>query len=162
MDVRALYPSLLASTSTKIITEVLTTTDIKIEGINWQEAGKYLAINLNAQEVNDLGLKDLVSTRIKKGGRNPGMTTAEVMGKLFREEGEETPSLFHPPQRSPTPAEKKIILAEVIRIATLAVRNNRTYQFNEETRLQAEESTIGLELAGALARVVMLWWDFLF
>ena len=159
MDVRALYPSLLASTSTKIITEVFMATDIKIEGINWQEAGKYLAINLNAQEVNDLGLKDLVSTRIKKGGRNPGMTTAEVMGKLFREEGEETPSLFHPPQRSPTPAEKKIILAQVIRIATLAVLNNHTYQFNEETRLQAEGSPIGLELAGAMARVVMLWWD---
>ena len=48
MDVRALYPSLLASTSTQIITEVFLETDIKIEGINWQEAGKYLAINLNA------------------------------------------------------------------------------------------------------------------
>ena len=125
----------------------------------WQEAGKYLAINLSAAEIESLGLKEVVSTRIRKGGRSPGMTTAEIMGKLYREEGDETPSLFNPPQRRPTEDEQKTMLAQVIRIATLAVLKNHTYQFNEELRLQTDGSPIGLELAGAMARVVMLWWD---
>ena len=159
MDVRALYPSLLASTSTEIIKEVFMKTDIKIEGINWQEAGKYIAINLSATEINNLGLNEVVCTRIRKGGRSPGMTTAEIMGKLYSEEEDEVPSLFHPPQRRPTASEQKIMLAQVIQIATMAVLKNHTYQFNEQVRLQTDGSPIGLELAGAMARVVMLWWD---
>ena len=42
----------------------------------------------------------------------------------------------------------------------LAVLNNHTYQFeNNEVRLQKDGSPIGLEMAGAMARVVMIWWD---
>ena len=108
-----------------------------VEGINWVETGKYLAINLSKDEINHLGLKEVVSTRAKKGGRSPGMTTAEIMGKLNREEGEEVQSLFNPPMRMPTGREKKIMLAQVLKIAMLAVLNNHTYQFeNNEVRLQ--------------------------
>ena len=102
---------------------------------------------------------EVVSSRAKVGGCHPGMTTAEVMGKLYREEEEEVPSLFHPPRRLPTEREQKILLAQVIRVATLAILQHHTYQFNGEVRLQNDGGPIGLELAGAVARVVMLWWD---
>ena len=45
------------------------------------------------------------------------------------------------------------------RVAMMAVLQNHTYQFNKEARLQSDGGPIGLELAGAMARVVMLWWD---
>ena len=159
MDVSALYPNLLAIPSTQIITEVFMETDITIEGINWEEVGKYLAINLTREEIRNLGLQEVVSSRAKVGGCHPGMTTAEVMGKLYWEEEEEVPSLFHPPKRWPTEREQKILLAQVIRVASLAILQHHTYQFNEEVRLQSDGGPIGLELAVAMARVVMLWWD---
>ena len=160
MDVKSLYPSLLATQSTEIVTEVFMETNLAIEGINWIETGKYLAINLSKDEINQLGLQEVVSTRAKKGGRSPGMTTAEIMGKLNREEGEEVQSLFNPPTRMPTEREKKIMLAQVLKIAMLAVLQNHTYQFeNGKIRLQSDGSPIGLEMAGAMARVVMIWWD---
>ena len=88
------------------------------------------------------------------------MTTAEIMGKLHREDEEEVQSLFNPPKRLPTAREKKILLAQVLKTAMLAVRQNHTYQFeNGLIRLQSDGSPIGLEMAGALARVVMIWWD---
>ena len=87
------------------------------------------------------------------------MTTAEVMGKLYRENEEEEKSLFNPPQRMPTEIEKKTMLAQVIRVAMLAVLKNHTYQFNKEARRQNDGGPIGLEMAGAMARVVMIWWD---
>ena len=93
------------------------------------------------------------------GGRCPGMTTAEIMGKLYREEGEDVQSLFNPPKRQPTDGEKKIMLAQVVRVAMLAVLQNHTYHFNKVARLQSDGGPIGLELAGAMARVVMLWCD---
>ena len=52
------------------------------------------------------------------------------------------------------------MLAQVIRVATLAILQHHTYQFeNGEVRLQSDGGPIGLELAEAIARVVMLWWD---
>ena len=159
-DVRALYPSLLHETTTKIVVKVFFETNIKLEGIDWNQAGKYLAINMSKSEITKLGLEDLVSTRTKSGGAFPCNTTAEVMGKLFREDEEEVISLFHPPHRRPANTqEEKKVLAEVLKIAILAVLKNHTYQFGGEVRLQEEGGPIGLELAGALARVVMLWWD---
>ena len=101
MDVKALYPSLLAIPSTQIIAEVFMETNISIEGVSWLEAGKYLAITLTKEEITHLGLQEVVSTRRRVGGQAPGSTTVEVMGKLYREEGEQTPSLFHPPQQAP-------------------------------------------------------------
>ena len=81
-DVKALYPSLLAKPTTDIIVEAFMEVDVKLEGVDWAEAGKYLAINMSNEEIKVLGLEELVSTRIKSGGAHPGNTTAEVMGKL--------------------------------------------------------------------------------
>ena len=58
--------------------------------------------------------------------------TKEEIRKLYREEEEEVLSLFHPPRRKPTEREKKILLAQVIRVASLASLQHHTYQFNEE------------------------------
>ena len=119
----------------------------------------YLTINLSPNEISELKLDEVVSKRKRAGGRKPGITTAEVMGKLYREEGEDVASLFNPPERSPNEQEKKVILNQVIKIATLAVLDNHSYQFGGDFRLQSEGTPIDLELAGALARVVMIWWD---
>ena len=87
------------------------------------------------------------------------MTTGEVQGRLYPEEGQVT-SKFLPPRRLPRDdQEKRKILAQVIRVAILAILSHHTYQFGGQTRLQKDGSPIGLELAGALARIVMLWWD---
>ena len=82
-----------------------------------------------------------------------------MLGKLYREEDGETNSLFNPPQSRPTEQEEKTILSQVLKIAILAILSKHTYQWNQEVKLQSDGVPIGLEIAGALARVVMLWWD---
>ena len=159
MDVKALYPSLQAIPTTNIVTEVFTEVDMKVEGVDWAEAGKYLALNLSQKEISDLKIGHLVSTRKSKGGRHPGITTAEVLGKLYREEEEEAPTLFHPPRCRPNQYEEKFVLSQVIKISTLAILSMHSYQWNKDVKLQEEGAPIGLEIAGALARIVMLWWD---
>ena len=51
------------------------------------------------------------------------------------------------------------MLGQVIKTATLAILSMHSYQWNEEVKLQQDGAPIGLEIAGALARIVMLWWD---
>ena len=59
MDVKALYTSLMAD-ETAAAREEFENTDIKIEGVNWKEAGKILAISLDKEEIERLGLEELV------------------------------------------------------------------------------------------------------
>ena len=56
----------------------------------------------------------------------------------------------------PTEQEEKTILSQVLKIAILAILSKHTYQWNQEVKLQSDGAPIGLEIAGALARVVML------
>ena len=47
------------------------------------------------------------------------------------------------PKKQPTDGEKKIMLAQVVRVAMLAVLQNHTYQFNKEARVQSDGGPIG-------------------
>ena len=60
MDVKALYTSLMADETAAAIREEFENTDIKIEGVNWTEVGKLLAISLDKEEIERLGLEALV------------------------------------------------------------------------------------------------------
>ena len=74
--------------------------------------GKNLAINLSKAEIHKFGLQEVISPGAKNGGSFPGMTKAESIGKLHREEDEK--SQFNLPQRMPNEEEKKVMLAQVI------------------------------------------------
>ena len=67
MDVKALYPSLLADETAAAFREEFENTDIKIEGVNWAEAGKLLTICLEKREIERLGLEELVCKKKKEG-----------------------------------------------------------------------------------------------
>ena len=75
-DVKALYPSLLAEGTTDIIEEVFMQSELKVEGVDWNEAGKYLTINLSPNEISELKLDEVMSKRRRARGRKPGITTA--------------------------------------------------------------------------------------
>ena len=131
MDVKALYPSLLADETAAAIREEFENVDIKIEGVNWAEAGKLLTICLEKTEIERLGLEELVCKRKKEGkkGRKIGITSAEVMGKLYKEEeNQDVNSLFDPPMRPPTPDEERKVFRNVIELAIVAAVKQHDYQ----------------------------------
>ena len=70
MDVKSLYPSLQAIPTAEIVTKVFTEVDLKIEGVDWAEAGKYLAINLSQKEIKDLKIEHQKEQRWKKSGHH--------------------------------------------------------------------------------------------
>ena len=67
MDVKALYHSLQANETAAAIREEFEEADIKIEEVNWAEAGKLLAICLEKEEIRKLGMEELISRRKKEG-----------------------------------------------------------------------------------------------
>ena len=136
MDVNVLYPGLLADETA--IREEFENTVIKIEGVNWTEAGKLLAICLDKEEIERLGQEELVCRRKKEGnrGRKIGITTAEIMGKLYKEEEkvQDVSSLFDPPSRLPTSDEEKKVFAKVLELMIVSVMKHHVHQFSGRRR----------------------------
>ena len=122
-----------------IFTLQLYNSDIDVN-IDEEELALYLAVTVDRKKLEDLDLGDVVHTRIKSGGRNPGITTKEI---LKRSEKEKTPSLFHLPVRKPTTDESRKMLSLSIEIAIKAAMSEHMYSFNGQIRKQETGGAIG-------------------
>ena len=97
-DVKALYPSLLASASSKIASNMLLDSDLVLLGMDWEEAALYLVLTPSKEESDKMDMSDVMPKRKKVGRTHPGITTAEVRRLL------QTPnnkSLFRKGSRAP-------------------------------------------------------------
>ena len=55
--------------------------------------------------------------------------------------------------------EKKVAVAEMVRIGVICMMNTHTFLWDGRWFLQRKGGPIGLRGTCAVARVVMLWWD---
>ena len=80
----SLYPSLQAEQSAAIVvTLAVRESNLKVEGIHWEEAVLYLALTMAKEKVDEMKLQEVIPAWKKAGGRRrrPGITTNEVKGK---------------------------------------------------------------------------------
>ena len=99
-DVKSLYPSLDGKRCAAIIARLVRESTLVVEDVNWEEAALYIALNLDRNKVEELGLKEVIPAWRRAGGRgrHPGIVTKEVRGPLQEEKDWER-SLFLPPTR---------------------------------------------------------------
>ena len=69
MDVKALYPSMSWEEIIKSVKWIIMRSDMKIENVDWFEAGKYLAVMMTKEEIVEEGLQHVVPKR-EGGQRN--------------------------------------------------------------------------------------------
>ena len=98
----AYYQSYLQQT----VAQIYRDSNFEIQGVNWDEASKYLALLLTPQEIECHGLSEVIHKRKHRRGRPPGITTAEVRQKLHQPASEED-SVFTKPYRSPNKEEER-------------------------------------------------------
>jgi hypothetical protein len=63
------------------------------------------------------------------------------------------------PATKPTNEQELTMMTEALNIGLNTVMKQHTYIHNNEIRVQKKGGAIGLELTGALAQAVMVWWD---
>ena len=78
-DVKALYPSLKVEESAKIIRELIEESPVTIE-TNEVEVSLYLVSNMKEEEIKEAGWSECCHTRVKEGGRRPGMMMDNIVG----------------------------------------------------------------------------------
>ena len=154
MDVKKLYPSITTDTAFSAVEMAVEESNIQFQGMDMREAGKLVRILGEEGEIERRGMDRYIMRRKTEGqGRPP------TLGYLDKKEND---NKWEPPQMQPNIGMKKKITAYMLALLVRLCIKNHFYQKGGVIYYQIEGLPIGLELAGAVAGVVMLIWDRMF
>ena len=151
LDVKALYPSLEIEKTSKICAERVRNSGLKVDGIDWIWATKYIALNWTRQEVNTRGMGVLIPSRKYRMGKNPSVLTISVDDKKERWKMYRHPDTF-------TKEEKSLVLGAMVEIMVQATFKHHFYRWKGEVYRQLKGGPQGLRATGSCAKMVMDDW----
>ena len=153
-DVEALYPSLDAKRCSEIVRDEVMRSSITWEDIDYLEGTRFIALNKSAEYCRNHPLRRVLPVRRGRTGSRPGVTGKGPMGP---NRGDQEQWVWH--QVTLTPEEKKMIVAEVMKITTEVMFSTHLYTFGGKVHRQRKGGPIGLRGTCAIARLVMCAWD---
>ena len=153
-DAKCLYPSCEGKHSGRCVREAAMKSQLKVEGWNYIEAARYVAIGYDKFETREFGLDRVVPKRRFHKGRNPGVTGVEPLSGYIEDEEK---WIF--PRVEPTELEKRKLVAACLDIAVREAFSLHLYQFGGRIYHQKDGGPIGMRLAGAAAKIVMGEWS---
>ena len=155
LDVKALYPSLDINFTAEIVSKEFYENEYELEGIDVEEVGLYLGIEMSEKEQEEKGIRKFCCQRKNKMGRKPLIT-----GQATTSNSQETRfKAWEKPECTPEKKDVKKMIAEALEITIKFIMKNHIYEFKNTLRKQTSGGPIGLELTGDLAQVFMNWWD---
>ena len=152
MDAVALFPSMSATTTGKIVKKKVQESEIDMEGFNWRKASIYIKMNLkNINSKISLEVKKHLPIRKSKNGTAPGLSST---GLSHKEGSEKTQWMFL--RKSPSKEVEKEMMGLSCEIAVNILWKNYCYTFGGDVRLQEEGGPIGQRPTMAASRIVMM------
>ena len=152
-DVKSLYPKIPVVDAIDVVADDFEVKGTKVEGVDYEELGLYLALTTEEAELERAGIGDVCPKRAHNG-RKPEITSSGVkVNKMER---------FEPwirAQETPTDAQEKTMFKEALKVAMKVIMKNHTYEFAKTIRRQKEGGPIGMDLTGTIAKIFMKWWD---
>ena len=151
MDAVALFPSMTAATTGKIIKKKVEKTKMSVEGFNWKKASLYIKTNLvNIKSKISKETRQCLPIRKSKQGTTPGMASE---GFHLKKDSEDKQWIFR--KMKPTEKIQKEMMGLACEVAINVLWNNYCYTFGGELRLQSEGGPIGQRPTMAASRLVM-------
>ena len=125
---------------------------MNIENVNWSEVGKYLAVMMTTEEIIEEGLENVIPKR--RGVRLRKITVNYLRHKRNADKWQ--------PARRPGVRQKSKMLSLVVGYGVYTAISSHTYKVAADFYQQLAGGSIGLELIGAVSRLFMLRWDYLY
>ena len=114
-DVGALYPSLSDIEVALICYQAVINSNIRFSNINYRLLARYIASCLSETEQRFCPLFNILPRRTSNGGVKPG-----VSASIEKEDN------WVYPNRQPTEAEERMMVATMVQIGVLVIMNTRT------------------------------------
>jgi len=152
-DVEALYPSLNIEHTATVTAQLFYESETNVEGIDDEELGLYLALNLNETNLEREKVKEFCPSRRTNLGRPPTITGSANKKAVDK---------YKPWKKRctiPNDHEKKKMLSLALKIVIMHIMNNHIYKINNQIKKQSRGGPIGLDLTGDLAQIYMTWFD---
>ena len=128
-DVKALYPSLDMDFTIEKVCDVFFESDIQVEGVDYEEVGLYLAINIEPEVLQRSNIADVCPTRKSKRGRKPTITASGA-----EEKKEKRFKPWNPPKKQADEHTNRLMLTETLRVALSVIMKNHVYTFSNEIK----------------------------
>ena len=87
-DVKAMFASMSAKQTARVVRDVFLESDLELKGINYQSAAMYVRYGMTDAEIRSLGLTRIVPVRRYTGGRAPGFKSKEAGHKEPEKDGD--------------------------------------------------------------------------
>ena len=152
MDIKALYPSLRKQVCKDAMQWIINKTEVSVEDMDWTQVTRYIAVMMSPEDIEKEGLTDVIPGRVKVTRRKLTMHSLSV----------NSADQDWLPSAPPNELQQRKLLGLVMTIAVDVIMSNHTFMLGDDVFLQTDGGPIGLEFAGAIARVVMMWWDHLY
>ena len=123
-DATGLYPNLEGRQSGRLVRDAYLESSLAIEGINYKETARYVAMGYDLFEIRKMSLERIIPKRRFKNGAKPGVTGKEPLSK---ETEDEVRWVF--PEREPTNLEKRKLFAAALEIGVRKTFALHLYQF---------------------------------
>ena len=154
MDISSLFPSMKKSTCATAVKDLVINSNLEIENINLYEMTKYLRVFMSPEEIIKDDLENVLPKRAKK-------SRVKLTINCLKSDKDDHIKWI-PAVNSPNEQQKKKIIANVLCIGVELVMSKHCYQVGNDTYLQEDRGSIGLELTGALHRPFMMYYDKLY
>ena len=163
-DVKSLFPSMTRDNTAKAVRKQAEKSNIKWQNIDSKWLRLY--IHLNRHLCSNLEpVKHLLPTRRKgRRGAEPGLGSFECTRRYitdeYLKEGKMVKSFWVWPDKEPTEAEMKILMAIMLEVSIKFFYDNFVYSFGGKNFVQSSGGPIGARLTMAMSRLVMQqWWE---
>ena len=138
-DVVSLYPNLEVDRVLQNVKEAILDSSMEWKEVDYLEAVRYLALNWDQKTCNQSRLRRVLPVRKGKRGSRPGLKGAGPRGITH---GDQEQCSF--PEVTLEEWEKKLIIAEVVSLATKVMFSHHFYKFGGDTYHQTQGGPIGL------------------
>ena len=152
-DFKSYYQNLPVERAAQVVAKMAEESELNIKTDD-VELGLYLASTLKREEVEEMGLGEVVQQRLHKTGAAPGITSREIMSR-----GPLCGTKWKPPQRAPTEHERRKMLGKMLEIAIIFCMEHHFYTLGGQVKRQLSGVGTGLRCSEALGRAYGLDWD---
>ena len=144
IDAVSLYPRLDIPQCTKLATNKVVASCLKMVGVNWKWVTILVALGMTQEEINRENLAHLIPRRRSSRGKRPTILTASLEEKRQRWRWERSPASY-------TEEEKGILLAKLLELSANTVFQHHYYKWQGKIYRQVRGGGIGLRATQALA-----------
>ena len=120
-DFKSYYQRLPVRRAAKVVATFAEESELDLKTDD-TELGLFLASTLKKEEVEALGLKEVVQERLHQAGAVPGITSREILSR-----GPQCGTKWKPPSRAPTEEERRKMLGKVLELAIIFCMENHFY-----------------------------------